>query len=65
MTRKRVDELLKAYDAEHPISEEYKGIRRGLKNALVESDGEGDKNELQESADDEANVMGVPISQLK
>lgn len=63
-TKERVEALIQAYDAENPVSEEYKRLRKGLKRALAEETGEGTGVELTEDADEE-ELMGIPMSQLR
>lgn len=58
-TKDQVDSLIAAYDSDHPLSEEYVQLRRGLR---VEGEESGQTEQLTE--DDDIEICGVPMSQL-
>jgi ATP phosphoribosyltransferase regulatory subunit HisZ len=61
VTQDKVDELIRAYDADNPVSEEFSRISRGLQRTPKTED--NNERSLNEDTE-ESTVFGVPMSQV-
>jgi hypothetical protein len=62
VTQDKVDELIRAYDADNPVSEEFSRISRGLQRSPKTED--NNERSLNEDTE-ESTVFGVPMSQVR